>query len=63
MTLGPDGTPVIRNYGSANARALITGDVVDEYSNGLGDLYKILMESISTWDSTLAELGIGESGG
>lgn len=61
MTLGPDGAPVISSRGSASARAVVTGDVVDKDGNRLGDLVEIEMAAIADLEKVLVELGIGVS--
>ena len=61
MTFGPDGAPVISGRGSASARAVVTGDVVDKDGNRLGDLVEIETDAIVDLEKIMEELGIGIS--
>ena len=61
MTLGPDGVPVISSRGSASARAVVTGNVVDKDGNRLGDLVEIETSAIVDLEKVMEELGIGVS--
>jgi len=58
MTLGPDGVPSVVSRGSASARAVITGDVVDKDGNRLGDLVVIETAAITDLEKVMADVGI-----
>ena len=56
MTLGAGG--VLRFFGDGTAKAVITGDVVDNDKNSIGDLYDIANKAIEAWEQLLADFGI-----
>ena len=56
MTLGADGTPVF--LGDGKAKAVITGDVVDQDQQRIGDLHEIANQAVRAWEALLVEFGI-----
>lgn len=54
MTLGADGVP--RFLGDGTAKAVVTGDVVDNNKGRIGDLYEIAIKAVEAWERLLAEL-------
>lgn len=56
MTLGPAGVP--RIAGDGTGVAVITGDVVDEDGNAIGDLHEIELRAVKSWEVLLKELGV-----
>jgi len=56
MTLGADGVPKI--VGDGTAKAVITGDVVDNDNNRIGDLHEIATKAIEAWEQLLAYFGL-----
>lgn len=57
MTLGPGGVP--RTFGDGTAKAVVTGQVVDQGNNPTGDLHDIATKAIEAWEGVLDEFGIG----
>ena len=55
MMLGSHGVPKIQG---GTAIAIITGEVVDEDGNTLGDLYDIALRAVKSWELLLKELGL-----
>ena len=55
MTLGTGGVP--KFYGDGTAKAIITGDVVDNKNNRIGDLHKIATKAVEVWEQLLTDLG------
>jgi len=55
MTLGADGVP--KFFGDGTAKAIITGDVVDNKNNRIGDLHKIATKAVEAWEQLLADFG------
>jgi len=55
MTLGAHGIPKIT--GDGTAKAVITGDVVDEHNNHIGDLYEIVNRAVEAWEHLLTDYG------
>ena len=56
MTLGTDGVP--KFLGDGTAKAIITGDVVDNNNNYIGDLHKIVTKAVEAWEKLLADFGL-----
>lgn len=56
MTLGPDGMP--RFHGDGSAKAVVTGDVVDNVNGRIGDLYEIAIKAVEAWERLLPEFGV-----
>jgi hypothetical protein len=56
MTLGADGEP--RFFGDGNAKAVITGDVLDKDNNRIGDLYEIETKAVEAWERLLNEFKV-----
>ena len=55
MTLGAGGTP--KFFGDGTAKAIITGDVVDNKNNRIGDLHKIATKAVEAWEQLLTDFG------
>ena len=56
MTLRADGTPAF--FGDGNAKAVITGDVVDKDHDRIGDIYKIASKAVHAWEALLTEFKV-----
>jgi len=56
MTIGPGGVP--KFIGDGSAKAVVTGDVVDEAKNRIGDLYEITSNAVEAWERLLVEFGL-----
>jgi hypothetical protein len=56
MTLGPDGSPVIR--GSGSGKAIVTGEVVDDKGDIIGDFYDIATKAVEEWAGLLSAYGV-----
>ncbi len=56
MTLGAGGVP--RFFGDGTAKAIITGDVVDNDNNRIGDLHEIATKAVEAWEQLLADFGL-----
>ena len=56
MTLGAGGVPKLSGDGSA--KAIITGDVVDNKNNRIGDLHKIAIKAVEAWEKLLVDFGM-----
>lgn len=56
MTLGPGGIP--KFHGDGTAKAVVTGEVVDNGNGRIGDLYEIAIKAVDAWERLLAEFGI-----
>lgn len=54
MTLGADGTPKV--FGDGTAKAIITGDVVDNENKHIGDLHTIATKAVEAWEQLLTKL-------
>jgi putative cofactor-binding repeat protein len=57
MTLNAKGFPEF--FGKGTAKAVITGNVVDNANNKLGDLYEIVNKAIEAWERLLVDFGLG----
>jgi len=55
-TFRADGTPKIS--GNGTAKAVITGDVVDNTNNPIGDLHDIAIKAVETWEELLVDFGL-----
>jgi len=55
MTSGADGVPKI--FGDGTAKAIITGDVVDNKNNRIGDFHEIATKAVEAWEQLLIDLG------
>jgi hypothetical protein len=51
MTFSANGTPVIQ--GDGTAMAVITGDIVDEHDNRLGDAHDVLSQAVADCEDLL----------
>ena len=62
MTLGADGVP--KFIGDGTARAVVTGDVVDNHNHRIGELYDIANKAVRAWENLLIDFGLiaGENG-
>jgi hypothetical protein len=56
MTIGHDGVPKFSGDGSA--KAVVTGEVIDNAKNRMGDLYEIAIRAVEAWERLLAEYGL-----
>ena len=56
MTIGARGVP--KFLGDGTAKALVTGDVVDNDGTRIGDLYDIANKAIDAWESLLVDFGL-----
>ncbi len=56
MTIGPGGVPKFTGDGSA--KAVVTGEVVDNAKNRIGDLYEIATKSVEAWERLLVGFGL-----
>jgi hypothetical protein len=56
MTLGAHGIPKI--FGDGTAKTVITGDVVDNDNNRIGDLYEIVNRAVEAWEQLLDDFGL-----
>jgi hypothetical protein len=56
MTIGADGVPRFR--GDGTAKAVVTGDVVDNTNGRIGDLYEIATKAVEAWERLLVDLGL-----
>ena len=56
MTLGAGGAP--KFFGDGTAKAIITGDVVDNDNNRIGDLHEITSRAVEAWEQLWAEFGL-----
>lgn len=56
MTLGPGGVP--RFIGDGTGKAVVTGDVVDNDNNRIGDLYEIANKAVEAWEHLLTDFGL-----
>lgn len=54
MTLGPGGVP--KSFGNGTAKVILTGDVVDNKNNRIGDLHQIATKAVEAWEQLLANL-------
>jgi hypothetical protein len=56
MTLGADGGP--KFFGKGTHKAVITGNVVDNNNNYIGDLHEIITKAVEAWGKLLADFGL-----
>lgn len=56
MTVGAGGVP--KFFGDGTAKAIITGDVVDNNNNRIGDLREIVRKALEAWEELLADFGL-----
>lgn len=56
ITIGRGGIP--KFIGDGTAKAVVTGDVVDNNNNRIGDLYNIANKAVEAWENLLAGLGL-----
>ncbi len=56
MTLGADGVP--KFFGDGTAKAIITGDVVDNDKNHIGDWYEIVTKAVEAWEQLVTDFGL-----
>ena len=56
MTVGAGGVP--KFTGDGTAKAVVTGDVVDNDGNRIGDLYEIANKAVEGWESLLVDYGL-----
>jgi hypothetical protein len=55
VTFAPDGTPQVS--GSGSAKAIVTGEVVDDKGVHIGDLYDLANRAVEDWARVLEQLG------
>jgi len=55
MFLGADSVP--RFFGDGTAKAIVTGNVVDNSNNPIGDLHEIANRAIEAWERLLVDFG------
>jgi len=55
MTFAPDGTPQVS--GSGSAKAILTGEIIDDQDVDIGDLYDMASRAVEDWERILQELG------
>ncbi len=56
MTLGAGGVP--KFLGDGTDKGVVTGDVVDNHKNRIGDLYEIANKAVEAWERLLADFGL-----
>ena len=56
MSLRADGTP--RFVGDGIAKAVVTGNVVDNDNIRIGDLYDIANKAVEAWETLLTDFGL-----
>jgi hypothetical protein len=56
MTIGTGGVP--KFIGDGSAKAVVTGDVVDNAKTRIGDLYEIANKAIAAWERLLVDFGL-----
>jgi hypothetical protein len=56
MTIGPGGVPQF--LGDGMAKAVVTGDVVDNANGRIGDLYEIATKAIEAWERLLVDFAL-----
>ena len=56
MTIGAGGVP--KFIGDGTGKAVVTGDVVDNNNEKIGDLYDIVSKAVEAWEVLLAEFGL-----
>ena len=56
MTIGAGGVP--KFIGDGTAKAVVTGDVVDNDGNRIGDLYDIANKAVEAWETLLGDFGL-----
>jgi hypothetical protein len=56
MTIGTGGVPEF--IGDGSAKAVVTGEVVDNAKNRIGDLYEIANKAVEGWERLLADFGL-----
>ena len=55
MTLGANGVP--KFLGDGTHKAIITGNVVDNKNNRIGDLHEIATKAVEAWEQLLTDFG------
>ena len=56
MTIGPGGIPEF--IGDGSARAVVTGQIVDNSDNLIGDLYDFVTKAVEVWEKVLVDFGL-----
>lgn len=56
MTMGASGVP--KFIGDGTAKAVVTGDVVDNDGNRIGELYDIANKAVQAWETLLLDFGL-----
>jgi protocatechuate 3,4-dioxygenase beta subunit len=60
MTVGPDGVP--RFIGNGDARAVVSGTVIDSNGKPIGDLHEVATAAVAAWESLFREFGLMGNG-
>jgi hypothetical protein len=61
MVIGAGGVP--KFSGDGIAKAVVTGDIVDNDENRIGDLYSIANKAVKAWESLLVDFGLLDASG
>jgi hypothetical protein len=56
MTFTQEGMP--RILGSGTAKVVITGDILDEKGDKIGELHRTASEAVADWEALLSDLGL-----
>ncbi len=56
MTIGPGGVPEF--IGDGSAKAVVTGQIVDNSDNLIGDLYDFVTKAVEVWEKVLIDFGL-----
>lgn len=57
LTVGRDGRPIVRTTGSGTAEVVVTGTVVNDKGEVIGDLRNILTQAIAVWEEFFRNSG------
>jgi hypothetical protein len=56
MAIGPGGVPEF--IGDGSAKAVVTGQIVDNSGNHVADLYEVATKAVEVWERLLVDLGL-----
>jgi hypothetical protein len=56
LTFTPQGLPKV--LGDGTAKVVVTGEILDEDGNNIGDFHKTALEAIKAWESVLRDFGV-----
>ena len=59
MTIGPGGVPTF--IGDGTATAVVTGEVLGNDGNQIGDLYEIAKRAVEAWEALLVDFGLRDA--